>query len=190
MFTPVNPSTLQSEGADMIYLDIKDVESIKEEDLPLLVLSSDAKSFLAWAIRRRTNSHYSHLMWLHRPGYFASQDLWYREVPIMKYDGVRLKLWRGKNWTATDKLNITARINQELAKPALDTRYDMLAIVGQLFGLVSIQVPWTKICSDWAELLKIADPFYNLKCPDPGDVNQWLNERQDQYECFARYIPD
>jgi hypothetical protein len=168
---------------------IDEIESIPQEDLPMLVLSSDNLSFLAWAIRARTTSDYSHLMWLHRPGFFATQDWWYREVPVKKYAGTRLKLWRNKKWTPQQRIKILSKINAELKKPAWQTRYDLLAILGQLLGLVHIQVPWTNICSDWANLIMLNDKNYDLNHPSPGDVNDWLKTRRD-YECFTRYIPD
>lgn len=168
---------------------IETLYSIEEKHLPLLVLSSDAKSFMAWAIRRRTDSHYSHLMWMHRKGFFASQNMYYKEIPIKDFKNIRLKLWRKTNWRPQDKARIIYRIEEELKKPKWKTRYDFLAILGQLVGMVKIQTPWTHICSDWAELLQYGDLNYNLQCPDPGDVNKWL-ETQTAYECFMRYIPD
>jgi hypothetical protein len=129
------------------------------------------------------------MMWLHRPGFFATQDWWYREAPIRKYDGVRLKLWRNKNWRPQDKAQIIFRINAELEKPKWQTRYDLLAIFGQLLGKVHIEHPWTNICSDWANLLKLSDHDYDLQHPSPGDVNQWLKEHE-KYVCHTRYLPD
>jgi hypothetical protein len=168
---------------------IDEIEAIPQEMLPMLVLSANNKSFLSWAIERRTNSHYAHLMWLHRPGFFATQDLWYRESPIQKYKDVRLKLWHNKLWRPQDKAQIIFRINAELDKSKWETRYDFLAIAGQLLGFAHIENPWAKICSDWANLLKLSDKDYNLEHPDPGDVNQWLKEHE-KYVCHTRYLPD
>ena len=172
-----------------VCLSIDDIEAIPQEMLPMLVLSGNNHSFLNFAIERRTWSHYAHMMWLHRPGFFATQDWWYREVPVRKYDGVRLKLWRSKAWRPQDKIQIMHRIDAELQKPKWQTRYDLLAIVGQLLGNVHIQTPWTNICSDWANLLKLSDRDYYLDHPSPGDVNKWL-KGHEKYECFTRYIPD
>jgi len=174
---------------ESVYTSIMDIEAIPEADLPLLVLSANNMSFLSWAIERRTSSHYAHLMWLHRPGFFATQDFYYRESPIKKYQGVRLKLWTCPHWKLEHKAQICYRIDEELKKPAWQTRYDFLAIFGQLFGKVHIETPWTNICSDWADLLKLSDTGYNLVHPSPGDVNNWL-KTNPRYLCYGRYIPD
>ena len=174
---------------EMVCTTIDEIEAIPQEMLPMLVLSANNMSFLSWAIERRTKSHYAHVMWLHKPGFFATQDWWYREVPIRKYEGTRLKLWHNKNWRHQDKIQITYRINAELEKPKWQTRYDLLAIFGQLLGKVHIEHPWTKICSDWANLMKLSDSDYDLQHPSPGDVNQWLKEHP-KYACYTRYLPD
>ena len=168
---------------------ITDLKSIQQENLPMLVLSGNNQSFLNWAIQRRTKSHYAHMMWMHRPGFFATQDWWYREVPIEKYDGVRLKLWHNPKWRLWDKTKILLRIDDELKKPKWQTHYDLLAIIGQLLGITGIQTPWTNICSDWGALIKLIDDSYDLDHPDPGDINEWLKTHKN-YECFTRYIPD
>jgi len=174
---------------EVICTTIDEIESIPQEMLPMLVLGANNMSFLSWAIERRTQSHYAHLMWLHRPGFFATQDLWYKESPVSKYKGVRLKLWYNKTWRQQDKIQILYRINAELEKSKWETRYDFLAILGQLIGKIHIESPWSNICSDWANLLKLSDPDYDLQHPSPGDVNQWLKEHP-KYACYTRYLPD
>lgn len=172
-----------------VLTSIEEVAAIPAADLPLMVLSSSSRSFIAWAIRFRTGGHYSHFMWMHRPGFFASQDWWYREVPVKNYNGVRLKFWHRPTMSLDKKDLLLARIKSDLSKPKISTRYDLLNIVGQLFGLKKLHVPWTRICSEHAEILKLVDPFYDLCNPHPEEVNNWLKARP-RYACYGRYIPD
>jgi len=171
------------------FTSIDEVAAIPQEDLPLLVLSSNQQSFLSYAICARTNGQYNHFMWMIRPGYLASQEWWYREIPVQNHKGSRLKLWHNPNWTKEQREKLAVPVCRYLLKGRWETRYDLLNIVGQLCGYPQVQAPWTKICSEHAENLKLVDPSYDLYNPDPEDVNRWLSERPE-YAVYGRYIPD
>lgn len=175
------------------YLTKKEILEIPESSLPLLVMSDNPYSFFGWAIRAHEKGCYNHLMWMHRPGWFASQDLVFREMPAESYAGHRLKFWTCESWNSLHRALIRALIEEDLEKPWYKRRYDLVAIFGQGINCNWLQVPWLDICSDKAGYLKKVDKRYDLKHPSPTDVNAWL-EDGDQYmrgyRVFGRYVPD
>ena len=179
--TPNDPGT---------WLTDAEIMAIPQENLPLLVLAFNYRSFFSVAINKRKSGDYNHLMWMHRPGKFASQDWWYKEVPAQKYmTNHRLKFWHNPSWTPEQKIMLQTKIFTELAKPRWKTRYDVLALFGQLIGVTGIQLPWTNICSDYAKYLKIVDADFNLKNPAPSDVNKWLTDNH-RYFVYGRFVTD
>lgn len=172
------------------YFTKNEVLNIKEEDFPLLVLVFNYRSFISTGITWRTAGAYNHFMWAHRPGYFASQDWFFNEVKADKYlKNHRMKFWTNNTWKNRQKEILKIRIHAELVKPRWKTRYDLLAIFGQLVGITGIQVPWTRICSDHADYLKLVDNRYDLIHPSPEDVNTWLKDHPG-YEVFGRFVKD
>jgi hypothetical protein len=177
-------------GKNMNILNKNEILNIHQSKLPLLVLSFNYRNLISSAINIRRKSHYNHLMWLYAPGKLASQGITFTTESLNNYlDHHRLKLWYNPSWTPKEKLLITQLIHEDLQKPKWRTRYDCLAILGQLLGLGFIQNPLTKICSDYGSYLKINDPDYNLKYPAPDDVNSWLKKNK-KYKVFGRYISD
>ena len=176
---------------DCRWIDEKEVASVPVGDLPLLVLSYNYQSVIATLINWRRKSSYNHLMWMHRPGYFASQGAFYSEVPVKKYlKSHRLKFWTCKTWSAADRHLIISETDRWLKKPKLKTRYDFLAIAGHMLGLGGIiQNPFTRICSDYGSFLKLADDRYDLDYPAPDQVNQWL-KKHSEYEVYCKYLKD
>lgn len=174
----------------IIYMTKDEVLKIPEEHLPLAVLSSSAASILAFGIITVRKSIYNHFMWMHKPGFFASQGLFYSEVPAEKYlkfDN-RLKFWYNPNWDQEQKFAIKNEINKWLNKPKFSTRYDWLAILGQALNIVWVQNPLTRICSDYGSILRESnvDLTYNLKNPAPDQVDEWFS-RNLNYNVYGRY---
>lgn len=166
-----------------------DVENLPMTKLPMLVFSTDLTSFLSFGVRARKDTIYSHFMWAHRPGFFASQHLWFKEMPVKKFLGKSniLKFWEIDNLTFENQQKLLERIDQELKKPKWKTRYDILAIIGQLVGFAKIQTPWTKICSEHAQYLSIIDSRYNSDdCVAPNEVNEWLKSNVG-YSVYGKY---
>jgi len=175
------------------YLTKAELLSIPETDLPLLVLSDNPYSFFAWGIRVHEKGYYNHLMWMHKPGILASQDGIFREAPLKKYLGHRLKFWTNETWTALQKAAIKETIQIDLNRFWLWRLYDPVAIIGQWTGCESIQIPGLDICSDKGKYIKKADRIFDLKRPSPKDVNSWLEEAEQYlrgYRVWARYVPD
>lgn len=173
----------------MKILTKEEVQNLPINLLPMLVFSTDLTSFLSFGVRARKHSTYSHFMWAHRPGFFASQHLWFKEVPakdFLKKTSV-LKFWTIDGISEEGKQLLIARINEELKKPKWKTRYDILAIFGQLVGFAKIQTPWTKICSEHAQYLSLVDPRYNSDdCVAPNEVNEWLKSTHG-YSVYGKY---
>ena len=172
------------------YMTEKEVLSIPEADLPLMVFSSHATNFFAFGIMLRRKSVWNHFMWMHKPGMLASQDIYYKEIPVQDYFGYdrRLKFWCNPKWSSLDKALIGVRISWWLKQPMFRTRYDFLAIVGQALGLFWFQNPATRICSDYGSILNESsvDKRYDLKYPAPDQVDNWLNSHSE-YTVYGRY---
>jgi hypothetical protein len=172
------------------YMTEEEILNIPERHLPLAVLSSTVTSPFAFGIINVRKSIWNHFMWMHKPGYFASQGFTYSEVPVKKYFGFdhRLKFWRNPNWSEFERQSLIAEINRWLSKPAFSTRYDFLAILGQFLKIAWLQNPATKICSDYGSLLRdtCIDLEYNLKYPAPDQVDNWFNDHS-KYEVYGRY---
>ena len=176
----------------MKILTENEILNIPEKDLPLLILSFNYRNMISTMINMRKKSHYNHFMIAHRPGFFASQGVSFKEEPVENYLGHhRLKFWYNPDWTEKDKIRMQNQIKKWLVMGTVKTRYDWVAVIGQLIGVKGLQNPYTRICSDYADVVKLSkvDPDYDLKHPAPNDVNNWLSVNP-QYQIFGRYIKD
>jgi hypothetical protein len=154
------------------------------------VLEDDLSGFFAAAVKKHTDGCYGHFMWMIHPGVFASQNLTYRTLAVKDVaDTCRLKLWYCKTWTPENRHSVIKTIEDKLNQPWYKRLYDFPAILGQLTWK-QIQLPYLSICSDYGDYIKLCDPTYNLNYPDPENVNKWLEQRNDKYEVYGRYIPD
>lgn len=157
------------------------------------VLSGSMISLFAFGVRMVKDSKYSHFMWLHRPGYFASQQFWFREIPVDKYLKALnlLKFWYIEGISQQVRDILIYQINQDLKQPIWKTRYDWLAIVGHFLGIPFLQNPHTNICSERANYLKYIDRRYDLDktCPAPNDINNWLKETRG-YSVYGKFDPE
>jgi hypothetical protein len=175
---------------DSHYIEnVSELKKISRDDLPLLVFSTNFIGLFAYLVRLRTNSVYSHFMWMHEPGKFASQQFTFSSVPVEKFAKCTLKLVCNPTWTRIQRALLTERIYAELEKPKWQTRYDYLNLVGQLIGIKAIQNPCTNICSETANFLRLIDDRYCLCNPTPDEVNGWVNQNPD-YKLHTRYTPD
>ena len=161
------------------------------DTFPMAVLSDNLGSVIAGAIKGHTRGAYNHFMWLIEPGILASQDLFFKRVPVSEYltGRFRLKFWMNPAWTPNQREAIIAALKKDLDKPWYRKIYDWPAIIGQALGWKWLQTPGIDICSDKAGLLALVDFRYDLECPDPQDVNAWF-ERTHGYEVYGRYLPD
>lgn len=156
------------------------------------VLSDNLRSFLGWGIKVHEGGCYNHFMWLIEKGTLASQGFWgYKIEPLDDYlGGYRLKIWDLFGFTEEHKQKVLAAIKVELARPWYKNCYDVLAYPGQLLGIHWLQTPGMEICSDKAKYLRLIDGSFDLKYPDPEQVNTWLTEHPEKYKVYGRYTPD
>jgi len=166
---------------------------IKEEDLPLIVLADNLRSFIAWGIRKHTKGQYVHIMSMHRTGFFASQGWMYKEVPIRTYmeKGYRLKFWKCKNLTTEAREEWLNMIETELKAPWWERKYDIGGIFGQLIFLRFINNPFTRYCSE--RVAPKIRKFFRIvlrKHPSPSDCNKALTTSPDKAEVLGHYFWD
>ena len=167
-----------------------EILNIPEEDLPLLTLSFNYRSIISTLINIRKKSHYNHFMLYHRPGFFASQGASFKEDSVENYTKQhRLKFWYNPDWSVEDKIRMQNLIKKWLVMGTVRSRYDWIAIIGQLIGIKSLQNPYTRICSDYADVLETVDSDYDLVHPAPNDVNSWLADHP-KYQVYGRYLRD
>lgn len=170
--------------------DFSKVRDVPQSLLPMVVLSDNLRSVFSAGIKAHEHGTYNHLMWMIRPGFVASQNSLFKEIPIEKFKNAhRLKLWANPLWNDEQRGAITAALKFELRQPWYKRRYDYLQILGKLIGADWLQVPWADICSDKADHLRKADARYDLKHPSPTEVNRWLTAYAE-YTIYMRYTPD
>jgi len=177
----------------MITTDPQKILDIPKEDLPLMVLSDNARSFFALLIRKHQKDCYNHFMFMISPGKFVSQDLTFREVPAENYlqGKHRLKFIRGSYWTQYHKVLIITKLRAMLLLPFWKRVYDPLQLIGIWLGIPWLQIPGPpRICSDYGFVLQETDDLYNLKHPSPTQINMFTKSHKDRYEVYMRFIPD
>jgi len=176
-----------------------DLLSIPLRHYPLAALSDYlGGGIMGWftrQIKAHQHGEYSHFMWLHRPGYFASQDAYFEEVPIERYLAkYRIKLWYCPTWYGNaDKTKaFQTEIRRLLALPKADRFYDWQQIWGILIGWRRFNHPDRRVCSDYADLIKILDAWYfsfYKRHPTPTEVHGWFKQ-QKRYEVYGVYEPN
>lgn len=182
----------------------KDVEDqinpldIPSADLPLIVLSDDIKSIVAWATVVRTNGDYGHIMEMVRPGVFASQQPdFFKNVKPENYmkDSMRIKFWQ-PIFTDEEKEKYIAAVEKDLAyvekKPQFLKYifgYDRLGIVGQLFGVRWLNNPWSFYCSERvARHLRVVFKDVPLH-ESPVGMNKWFKNNPDKFRVYGYRFP-
>lgn len=177
------------------FLTADEILAIPNHLCPMIVFSDSLRGFFSWAIKVHEKGCYNHAMVLLPDNYVASQGMIYSKEKIKNYfDGYRLKLWYQPDWTQKERSLILSTIDKHLQKSWIRRVYDVPAIVGQLLpewtGAASwCQIPGLEICSDSGAVLKLVDADYDLKHPDPEEVNHWL-EKHEKYKVYGRYVPD
>ncbi len=146
---------------------------IKKEALPLLVLSDEVRGPISFLIKVHSKGNYGHTMWLIEPDVLASQGSLYRRVPLKKYltGRHRLKFWQ-PDLTGTEKIELIETINKALNRPWWFRTYDYVGILGQLFKLKSIQMPFQNYCSEQdARFIRKYITEIPLR-PSPSELNR------------------
>ena len=170
-----------------------DVLAIPAEHLPLIVLSNreatpqdPAGSILSALIKIFSGGSANHSMMMHRPFWFASQDVLFREVPAETYRfATRLKFIDCAEWTPAVRQLMKAEIQADLFPGWNLVRqwmrvYDFLGILGQALRKRWIQSPLNFYCSERVPRnVAWADPeILRLKHPSPDEINTYTKDRQ------------
>jgi len=173
------------------YLTKGDVLNIPAECLPLAVLSRGYFSHFATEISIFEHSVWNHFMWMIHPGKFLTQDWILHEVPAENYlqGKHQLKFWHSTFWSDPRREMLIKALEKEVAKPWWSHRYDLLQLIGIRTGIRQLQIPWMRICSDWADFILLLDDAYEGKHLTPGEVNRWF-ESQPKYQPFGRFYPE
>jgi hypothetical protein len=171
----------------------------KSGGYPIAVLSRNLRSFLGSSISSVTKGTYNHFMWLINHDTLASQGSLFCKEPITDYmQGQHiLKFVIDTRWDFKSRMVLLDAINDDLKKPFYCRMYDYLAIFGQLIHQPWIQIPWIDICSERGKYFKLTDHQYNLKYPDPTDINRYMKLHQATkynnflgYKVIDRWIPE
>ncbi len=112
--------------------------------LPAVAFTFDSRSWLARAIRRRTGGP-SHVMWLHRRGFCATQTWTLHEAQILEYDRQRIEVWWFPAWSEHDREKYLDAIQRGLNRGGL---YDVLGIAGHALRLPWLNFPFFDYCSE------------------------------------------
>jgi hypothetical protein len=176
--------------SDEHYMTIHDMMAIPCKDYPLLVFADNVRGLFSMIVKNRTKSAWGHTMWLIGPNELASQWFYFKCFTLRHYDFCNLKLVHNPSWTIEEKDKIIKYIVRDLNKPWYKTLYDIPGVIGQLIGLPRlVQLPWFDYCSETVDYLSLVDRDYNLKSPNPGEVNEWTKARGDRYKVYGRYSP-
>lgn len=168
-----------------------EVINIPEEDLPLMVLSRNYYSHIATEITEFQGSVWNHFMWMIHPKKVVSQDMLLHEIGIENYlqGKHQLKFWASSKWGSINRLLLVRTLEDCLKKPWYKRRYDVLQILGIKLHLRKLQIPWMRICSDWADELKLMDKNFIGEHMTPGEVNEWC-KKQETYSVYGKFYPN
>jgi len=178
---------------DSLTTDALDVIRIPEKDFPFLALTDNMQSFFSAGIKLHEKGSYNHLMWYVAPNVFISQDWTLRRVPAKEYlsGNHRVKLITNPAWNIHERGLIKRYLNSEVGRPWYKRLYDPLQIVGLAVGLRWLQIPGrSRICSDYASVLRLVDENYDLEHPSPTEVNDYTKKNNHVYRVYMRFIPD
>ena len=155
-------------------LSYNDLLTIPKEYYPLATLCFNPGAFFSFAVAGKTHGNYGHFMWLIGPNEFATQSWWFKSVPIEKYKNYEMKFVYNPGWSEAQKIILIKSLREDLAKSKWETRYDVWALFWYLVELKPLNNKKLEVCSDSADHFKHVDPRYDLKNPDPEDVNKWM----------------
>jgi hypothetical protein len=168
---------------------LSELKNIPLGEYPFLVFSDNVRGIFSFLVRVRTRGYFGHVMWLVGPDELASQWFYFKRFSLDHYSFCNLKLVHNAGWTGSEKALLITNIREALKRPWYQSLYDVPGIIGQLIGIPSLQVPWQDYCSETGDFLKAVDSDYDLKSPDPEELNQWTKARQDRYSVYCRYSP-
>lgn len=167
-----------------------------------ICLSSDMSSFIANQIRwlQSGNPGWTHAWILTGKGQCVSQNWILEQEPLSNYlnGTTRIEMWRCGIWNDDDIQAMFNFINQKLALPRSQRKYDWWAYAGQLLRRPRIQNPRAYFCSEFARDVMVAGgvdkylertPLALLRNPhpNPGQIHDTLI--QSAVWCSEVYDP-
>lgn len=156
---------------------------------PQAVFVDRTTGAFALGVKLKTHGVYGHFMWLIGPDELASQWFWFRREHLDHYKNCYMKFVHNPNWTELDRIELLVAIKSDLDLPFYKTLYDVPGIVGELFGLDWFNLPGFDFCSERGKYIALVDKTYNLKHPDPTQLNLWT-KKSGHFEVSGRYVPD
>lgn len=185
---------------------IEDFENIPEADYPLIAFSDKTSGLIEFLIKFRTKGAYNHVMFLHRPGYFASQGNTYSEAPLSRYmkKGNRIKLVQIVGLSPVQRKLIIESINKKLKLPGFMKLYNWLGIAGQATGLKWLSFPGLEYCSQdvpqhikYMAIKSMDDEdvrkqvIRNIpKNPSPQELNEYFKNKPEHFKTYGKWEED
>lgn len=163
----------------------------KTEEMPIIVLCDDLRSFIGWGIRSHTKGNWNHAFIMNKKGKCVSQNFdGFNQYPIDVYlkDGMMLKFWSVKNMDVLDRLVVIKAIERRLLAPWWKNMYDFFGVaVGQLFNIRWAQNPFKMYCSEQVKA-DFLDKLYKLGGidfgrPSPSDLDNIFKAHPDKFIC-------
>ena len=171
-----------------------DPQTIPPQDLPLIVLSDFSSGVIQSLIKIRTSGSFSHVMVMHRNGFFASQGNMFSEAKLERYmkEGNRLKFFRIKNLTKEERRALSRKMEADLAAPWWKRFYDYPGVIGQALGWRWLNSPFRAYCSERvAAWLKVLPRLKNLPVhPSPQDLNEIMKADKTNFEFYGIWDED
>lgn len=155
---------------------------------PQLLFFDNAFGGFSFLVKNKTHNPYGHFAWLIGPDDIASQWWYFRQENFDHYRKAYIKVVGNPLWTDFDREKLISAIETDLSKPWWKTIYDVPGVaIGELFG-INFQIPWLYFCSERGEYLKLIYSNYDLKHPDPGELDHWTRGIEG-FEVTGRYWP-
>ncbi len=153
---------------------------LKQEDMPVVVLSDDRRGLIPWAIKAHTHGNYNHIMLMVTPKFFFTQGILLSNVPVEKYmkDFSFLKFYK---LLIPQELKdiIIEQAKADLKKPWWKRLYDGLGIFGQLlpgkWGRI-INIPGLNFCSEDTRNRLYRVGFKYPVRPNPAEMEALLSK--------------
>jgi hypothetical protein len=155
---------------------------------PQMVFADNAQGLFSLLVKKRTSGYYGHFMWLVGKNQLASQWFYFQRQTLDHYAGAHLTFVADPKWPEIDRLTMLRAITLDLDKPAWQTRYDVIGVLGELFGCEWMNRKGLKFCSERGDYIKLVDPAYTLKAPDPQELRNWC--KTHGFCVTGRYSPD
>lgn len=155
---------------------------------PQMVFSDNAQGIFSLLVKKRTSGYYGHFMWLIGKNQLASQWFYFQRQALDHYAGAHLTFVADPKWSELDRKVMLVAITLDLEKSAWQTRYDVIGVLGELFGLDWMNRKGLKFCSERGDYIKLVDQRYNLKAPDPQELRDWT--KKAGFQVTGRYSPD